>query len=355
MSKKKIPWNCYMCGKEFLIATEVYNKLMSGKQKTACCSQECNNKRKNTGYNISCKNCGKIFYRRLQHIKRQENHFCSTQCEFEYKSKEARENRKCEICGEEFITFKKSNQRFCSNKCNSLWQTTIIGEDNPNYKRISMNCSWCNKEIKVSKYKLKINKYHFCNIKCSRDWYANIYSQTDEWKEISRERAVKLLVDNENNKSKRETKPQKIINTILEELNISYQREYLVEYYAIDNYLNKSGLMIEVNGDYWHCNPIKFSTKINKMQMKTIRSDKAKHTYILKYYRINILYLWENDIVFNKELCKKLIQKYISNNGMLKNYNSFNYELKNGEIELKQNIILSYQEQEFINYENLLV
>ena len=46
-----------------------------------------------------------------------------------------------------------------------------------------------------------------------------------------------------------------------------------------------------------------------------------------KYYNIEILYLWESDILNNLSLCKALIAEYISNNGVLKDYNSFNYQL----------------------------
>ena len=70
-----------------------------------------------------------------------------------------------------------------------------------------------------------------------------------------------------------------------------------------------------------------------------MRKDKAKHTYIKNYYDVEVLYLWENDIVNNEELCEKLILEYIKKNGMLQNYHSFNYVLNNDILSLSNNII----------------
>jgi len=40
---------------------------------------------------------------------------------------------------------------------------------------------------------------------------------------------------------------------------------------------------------------------------------------------INVLYLWEYDLINNAELCKLLIISYLDNNGVLDNYHSMNY------------------------------
>ena len=67
-----------------------------------------------------------------------------------------------------------------------------------------------------------------------------------------------------------------------------------------------------------------------------------KDEYIKKYFNHEILYLWEDDIYNNLLLCKRLIQKYISTNGILENYHSFNYHLENDSIVLNSSIILPY-------------
>ena len=81
---------------------------------------------------------------------------------------------------------------------------------------------------------------------------------------------------------------------------------------------------------------------IGVIQLKDTVRDKRKNTYIKKYYNINILYLWESDILNNQQLCKSLILYYIKNNGLLSDYNSFNYSLIDNKVTLKSNIINPY-------------
>ena len=45
-----------------------------------------------------------------------------------------------------------------------------------------------------------------------------------------------------------------------------------------------------------------------------------------KEYGIEILYLWEHDLMNNVDKCFRLVMEYIDNNGVLQNYHSFNYE-----------------------------
>ena len=345
-------YNCDICGKEMRIKKALYKELLDGKRKTITCSYECAGKTKLTGHDITCDNCGKIFYRRQYHIDRQVHQFCSLECQMEFQHKEKFEIRKCEICGKEFECSKISTQRFCSNKCNSEWQKTVVGEDNPNFTSIKMPCTYCGKVNYVKPYKLNIQDHFFCNEKCRQDWYANVWSQREEWKEKKRIDAVRILESGV--MSKTNSKPQQIVDSILDKNNIKYEREKGIKYYSIDNYLTDSNLMIEVQGDYWHVNPLKFPNKINKLQYERIPKDKAKHTYTKNQYGIEILYLWESDIHNNTLLCEKLILEYIKRNGSLENYHSFNYYLdENGELMLRNNLIIPYQDMKANQYKKL--
>lgn len=150
------------------------------------------------------------------------------------------------------------------------------------------------------------------------------------------------------------SKPQKMIDALLNNMKIKYEREYNITYYSVDNYLLHDNLMIEVQGDYWHGNPNKFNDTLTKQQYKRISRDKAKHTYIKKTFGIEVLYLWENDIYNNLELCEKLIKLYIKTNGILKNYHSFNYYIdENSNICLKKNLVTPYQDMNLAEYKHL--
>lgn len=139
------------------------------------------------------------------------------------------------------------------------------------------------------------------------------------------------------------SKPQQIINEVLEEMGINYISEYECRFYLIDHYLTDYNLMIEVQGDFWHCSPL-LSKKANTNGVKSnVAKDKRKHTFIKSKYGIEVLYLWETDINENLELCKELIKLYIENNGILDNYHSFNYVLNNGKLEvIKEKYVVGY-------------
>ena len=350
--QKIYPCNCKICGKDFYIDLSTLNKLNSGKYKNTYCSKECSIIAKQRGSSVTCINCGKVFYRKKSHIQRQENQFCSNECSSEYSHKIKSETRKCEICGKEFVVGKMSTQRFCSIQCQGKWQSTQINELNPRFKRKKIQCDTCGKEFFERQFKLKDFNNHFCSTDCRRKWFAEVCSQREDYKEKARIRGAYLMSirDTKDKSDIINSKPQLAVNSLLDEMSIEYEREKNLVYYSVDNYLMKYDLIIEIQGDYWHCSPIKYIDKISEMQSDNIRTDKAKRTYIKKTYGIDILYLWENDIMKNPDLCRNLIKLYIENNGNLPNYNSFNYQLIDGKITISNNLIIPYQEKPFELY-----
>ena len=319
------------------------------------CSKECYIKSKQTGTDIQCDNCGKIFHRRQYHIDRQakknQNNFCSMRCQKEYLHKQRFENRICEVCGKSFEVSKRSTQRFCSDECQNIWQTSRIRELSPCFKSVLTPCSYCGKEHYVKPYKFNEQEHFFCSVECRQAWYAKIFSQREEFREASRERILKQL---KSGTLTTDTLPQKMVNELLDDLNIEYKREESFQFFTVDNYIPSHNLIIEVQGDYWHTNPTRFTDKVTKVQYDRIGRDKAKHSYFKNQYNIEILYLWEYDIVHNIDVCKKLVEKYIYDNGVLLNYHSFNYTYDNNALTLKPHIVSAYQEMPAEAYKSLL-
>lgn len=297
-----------------------------------------------TGIYIKCENCGKEVYKTKSQYKKAIHHFCSNKCQKIFQHALTYEIRKCEICNKEFEVSKKSTQRFCSTECQNKWQTTIIGKLNPRTNRIKCNCDYCGKGISIIPSNYKRFQNHFCSDDCRMKWYATDYSQRPEWKEESRIRAVNIL--NKGIISTTNTKPQIIINNVLDNMKISYINEKSFDYYSADNYLNDYNLIIEIMGDFWHGSPLKYQlNNLYDVQIKNIRRDKSKKKYILQKYNITILYLWENDIYNNIDVCIELIKLYISNKGILNNYHSFNYEY-DCILKIKDNIIMPFQDMD---------
>lgn len=354
-NEKYMNYNCDSCGKEIRIKKDRYQNLLDGKVKHITCSKECSYKLKETGTIISCTNCGKEFYRRGYHINKQENQFCCSKCNFEYKRKQAYEIKKCEICGTEFECYKKSTQRFCSHQCNNEWLKTRVGVLNSQFTQKLIKCDYCGSEFYIKPSQLEngtIN--HFCSTECRQSWFREVYSQQPDYKQKVRERILKEFESGAIGKT--QSKPQQITDDILTNLNIQFEREKNIKYYAIDNYLTDYNLMIEVQGDYWHCNPTIFTDKMRKNQFDRISKDKSKHTYVKNKYNIEILYLWEDDLYKNEELCKKLIQLYIRNKGILLNYNSFNYHLnEDNTMSINSEIIIPYQNRKVNTYKQFVI
>lgn len=307
---------------------------------------------KKTGYTIKCENCGKEIYQTKTQYNRAKHHFCSNTCQKEFSHKELSEHRKCEICGKDMYLLKSSPKRFCCSKCQNEWQKTQIGKLNTRYNRKKCKCDYCNKEIEIIKANVERYNHHFCSDICRVNWYGHIFSQSNEWKEESRIRGASLL---SKNIATTMTKPQIIINNILDEMKIKYKNEYQMDYYSMDNYLCEYNLIIEVMGDFWHCNPIKYKSVEKDIQKKRVPKDKAKHTFIKNKYNIEILYLWETDIYNNFELCENLIAEYIQNNGKLLNYHSFNYEIKNNKLSQKEVYIKAYFDEDLQLMPNHLI
>jgi GNAT superfamily N-acetyltransferase len=78
--------------------------------------------------------------------------------------------------------------------------------------------------------------------------------------------------------------PHKIVMGVLEDLKVKYVEEYQVGFYNFDFFLVDYGILIEVNGDYWHSLD------------KAIRRDRAKCTYIAKYFpEYKLKTIWEHE------------------------------------------------------------
>lgn len=290
------------------------------------------------------------------------------------KNKKCLVKSKCKYCNKEIVNFPNvftmRDNLYCSYECYWADKTNTVahGEDNQFYNRISTSCTNCGKEIKIipSNYN-EINSYgdnhNFCSKICYWKYRSKYYvgeksnMANYEFTDEQREKARLNMIKYGRSAKRFDSNIQLKINNILDKNNINYEREYVIKYYAIDNYLTDYNLIIEVMGDYWHTSPLKYNAEkylINEMQQKGILHDKQKHTYIKKYNNIEILYLWETDINNKPNLCEKLILDYIKNNGILQNYHSFNWDLKDNNLILHKDLIIPYQDMKTNEYEHII-
>lgn len=296
-----------------------------------------------------CDYCGKKFSRKYNAAIKKQTHFCTDICGNRFVGKQ-RSNKgivykQCAFCNKKY-KIKKSlfeSSRFCSRKCKGDYESeNKSGANNPNYvKRYTISCGWCGKTLKRTAAYLKSRNMNFCNKDCRNNWHSEVYVKQQDV--INRNRKI-LLSNLTNGKiSFTESKPQVIIDKLLNTKEIKFEKEKVLGKWSVDLFLTNYNLLIEINGGFWHADNRYYKNINYDIQLKRIKYDKRKNTYLRnkKYY---VLYLWEDDIYNNIRLCEKLIDDFINNKGKLMNYHSFNYSLKKDELTLKNEIIRPYIE-----------
>jgi very-short-patch-repair endonuclease len=90
-------------------------------------------------------------------------------------------------------------------------------------------------------------------------------------------------------------------------LGIEFTHQFEVDGFDYDFYIPSKKILLEIDGDYWHGNPEKF-TELNNMQRKNKGLDKLKTKHAAdRNYQLHRF--WENDIVNNRfEVVGKLME-----------------------------------------------
>jgi very-short-patch-repair endonuclease len=106
------------------------------------------------------------------------------------------------------------------------------------------------------------------------------------------------------------SQPELQMERILQELKMLYECQVSVKYYLFDFKLTAKNVLIEVDGDFFHCHPSKFPEPMYETQRATLRNDKRKAAVAQKEGFI-LLRFWESDINNNSELVKQQLMNYI--------------------------------------------
>lgn len=110
-------------------------------------------------------------------------------------------------------------------------------------------------------------------------------------------RLIKLLIKNNyrNKKTKLEIKFQEILENIglVEGLDFKYQHQ--ISTAIFDFLLIKKNILIEVDGDFHHCNPKIYSEPLYPIQIKTTNNDIRKNI-IAEKCNVQLIRFWEDDI-----------------------------------------------------------
>lgn len=112
---------------------------------------------------------------------------------------------------------------------------------------------------------------------------------------------------------RKESTPEKHVRELLDLMGVVHSQEVQIEAgskWFFDFQVTGTKLLIEVQGDYWHCNPKLYPKPINKYQEWARRRDFAKRDYANKLgYRV--LPIWENALKTSLESVKLKLEEVI--------------------------------------------
>jgi G:T-mismatch repair DNA endonuclease (very short patch repair protein) len=107
------------------------------------------------------------------------------------------------------------------------------------------------------------------------------------------------------------SKLEKTFSNILDLLSIKYKTFFYAKdikaFY--DFYIPEYNTIIEVDGDFWHCNPVKFPEPQYESQKKNLIRDKEKNEWAINN-GYKIIRMWENDINNNIQQVKQILLEH---------------------------------------------
>lgn len=223
-------------------------------------------------------------------------------------------------CSKKCAYFKDDKFRSnISSKLNGISRPYNKGIKNPNYGgKYTHNPEIFDKMISAAKIRgqswnedLKLQ--HSLKMKGNSNWMRGKHHTEDTKKKIR----DTILDDFNSGKRKINkimiSKSEREINTLLQNIGYKTQLGFRIKdgVWLYDIFVPEKNLIIEYNGDYWHCNPLKYSADyFNKSANKTAKEiwDKDETKKIdainngFKYCRI-----WENDYKNNDNKTEMLI------------------------------------------------
>lgn len=88
--------------------------------------------------------------------------------------------------------------------------------------------------------------------------------------------------------------------------------EQTVGPYCVDFLFKEKRVIVEVDGDYWHANPILYDySKLGDIQKRVVRKDKAEVSYC-NNHDWTLLRFWEYDIKKDIDVCIKKVQEALN-------------------------------------------
>jgi hypothetical protein len=232
--------------------------------------------------------------------------------------------RKCPKCHETIKHSSKEKTVACRNYFNSLNRTCKkcslelqIGSGNPFYGKNHK------KETKEKISNSRKGKATGINNSMSNPIHKQNATNKliKKWKSGEMEHVRKIMSDTGKKnhqhgkiKSINKSKAEDEIKNIIENLGYVVVSSFRIESKICDIFIPKLNLIIEYNGDYWHCNPKKYdknyyNQKKSKYAWELWEYDNSK-VDLIKKHNYNLEVVWESDFHTDKTIINKIIKNY---------------------------------------------
>lgn len=91
------------------------------------------------------------------------------------------------------------------------------------------------------------------------------------------------------------SKIEKQFGQFLKNLGLDVESQHQILYKFFDFHIKGKKVLVELDGDYFHCNPRKYPNgPINKMQQESIKNDQYK-TALAEAHGYKLIRIWEYD------------------------------------------------------------
>lgn len=131
----------------------------------------------------------------------------------------------------------------------------------------------------------------------NREWQIHSWSTNVEKREKQSRKRIAWL---KSKQSSKKSKLEKSFDIILNNLNIVFEPQYEFNKRLFDYYLPEYNILIEVDGDWFHVNPLFYSKPEYKAQKITLINDEYKNK-LCSDNNIQLIRYWEDDIKNNIE------------------------------------------------------
>ncbi|PCI28121.1 hypothetical protein COB55_04395 [Candidatus Wolfebacteria bacterium] len=136
-------------------------------------------------------------------------------------------------------------------------------------------------------------------------------TSTEYWsdpkkREEQRFKRIKWLKENQ---FKGQSNLEKYFGELLTLMEIVFEGQYELDGYLFDYYIPEYNILIEVDGDWYHCNPNVHPEAKSVIQEQVVKND-IKKNKVCEEHNIKLLRFWENDINNNKiQVMERLLKE----------------------------------------------